>query len=394
MVEHRQQTSCSTTRSKRHMRYLLLALVLCFTFLPMHKEVEAQPTAPQAAASLTKRLVNPTSGRVEIDQEMVFEIKISNTGSKRLDVIPLGDSFDPTYLRFVRASVNGQAADPDQQLPNLIAWNDLTQLAHVGDLAPGDSITIQTTFLALAATEAGGGLSPTTPSGPPGTPLPGTVTAYPDVGEAVRDVVPEARGLAVVELVPVPVRVRPGGVACLGTAGDVQRTAAGPLEGLGTLGGGEVELFERRAGGDVAVRAIAGGRPGDAHLAEHRDRGGVTDLRDGRCLARRAEDGDARSDDQSKGDQDRTESWELQSLHGFHVRILPAGAKVSSKVAVQVVHVDHDGCLRASARVRTAPVPSKADPIAPPPRPSSAYRHRPLISAAPYPSSGFPFTGP
>lgn len=179
MVEHRQQTSCSTTRSKRHMRYLLLALVLCFTFLPMHKEAEAQPTAPQAAVSLTKRLVNPTSGRVEIDQEMVFEIKISNTGSKRLDVIPLGDSFDPTYLRFVRASVNGQAADPDQQLPNLIAWNDLTQLAHVGDLAPGDSITIQTTFLALAATEAGGGLSPTTPSGPPGTPLPGTTVPGP-----------------------------------------------------------------------------------------------------------------------------------------------------------------------------------------------------------------------
>lgn len=177
MVKHRQQKSCSATRSKRHTIYLLVALILAFTLIPMHQEAEAQTTTPRAAVSLNKRVVSPASGRVEIGQEVIFEIEISNPGNKRLDVIPLGDSFDPTYLRFLRASINGQAASPDQQQPNLIAWDDLTQLAQVGDLAPGGRITIQTTFLALAETRAGGGLSPTTPSGPLGTPLPGTTVA-------------------------------------------------------------------------------------------------------------------------------------------------------------------------------------------------------------------------
>src|SRR5690606_25700435 len=114
-----------------------------------------------------------------------------------------------------------------------------------------------------------------------GTPLRGPVTAHADVGEGVLDVVADAGVLAEVQLVAVPVRVRAGGVAGLRAAGDVQRAAAGPREGLGALGGGQVELIGGCAGGGVAVGAVARGRPGDAGLAEHRGGLGVADLRDG-----------------------------------------------------------------------------------------------------------------
>lgn len=111
---------------------------------------------------------------------------------------------------------------------------------------------------------------------PPGTG--GAVTAYTDVGEDVVDVVGEAGRLGEVELVAVPVRVGAAGVPRLGAAGDVQRAARGALEGLGALGGGQVELVERGAGGDVAVGAAAGGRPGDSGGAEPGGGLGVREL--------------------------------------------------------------------------------------------------------------------
>ena len=98
--------------------------------------------------SVTKAFDVPvgTPIKVEVGDVVTFTVTVENTGGTPLTEIPLTDTFDPTYLRFLRADVA-----PDSTASGTLSWTDLT---GSGSLAPGSSLTIRVTFEALAETSS------------------------------------------------------------------------------------------------------------------------------------------------------------------------------------------------------------------------------------------------
>lgn len=89
---------------------------------------------------LDKALIAPGA----VDGIVTYTIRLTNTGPSTLDIIPLFDNFDSTYLKFLRA-------EPTQSLTStgFIRWNDLTVPAPNGfgiNLVPADSFLITTVF--------------------------------------------------------------------------------------------------------------------------------------------------------------------------------------------------------------------------------------------------------
>jgi len=86
-----------------------------------------------------KKLVQ---GASNIGENVIFEIKITNTGETTLVTIPLKDTYDPTKLSYVSASI-----PPDQIVPaGTLTWNNL------GPLLQSGSKTITLTFKVLEYT--------------------------------------------------------------------------------------------------------------------------------------------------------------------------------------------------------------------------------------------------
>ena len=86
-----------------------------------------------------------TPVKVEVGDVVTFTIRVENTGGVPLALIPLEDTFDPTYLRFLRADPAADATGA-----GTLSWNDLT---GSGSLAPGQAITVRVVFEALAETD-------------------------------------------------------------------------------------------------------------------------------------------------------------------------------------------------------------------------------------------------
>jgi len=92
------------------------------------------------------------SGSYRVGEEITFTVQITNVGTVDIVTLPLTDTYDPTYLAFVRA-------DPtqDHHVAGTVAWDDLTAAPPNGfgvDLAPGNSFTVRVVFDAVAATAA------------------------------------------------------------------------------------------------------------------------------------------------------------------------------------------------------------------------------------------------
>ncbi len=121
---------------------------------------QVQVTAPAAGVghanfglarpsfSLSKTFDVPpgTPVKVEVGDVVTFTVQVQNTGGVALTQIPLTDTFDATYLRFLRAD-----PAPDSAGTGSLAWNDVT---GSGSLAPGQSITVKVVFEALAETDS------------------------------------------------------------------------------------------------------------------------------------------------------------------------------------------------------------------------------------------------
>jgi len=102
---------------------------------------------PNVAVSKTFDVPIGAPVKVEVGDTITFTVQVENTGGVPLTVVPLSDTYDPTYLEFVRATVS-----PDSTTPaGTLTWNDLT---GSGDLAPGASITVKVVFRALAETSS------------------------------------------------------------------------------------------------------------------------------------------------------------------------------------------------------------------------------------------------
>lgn len=79
-----------------------------------------------------------TPGVVALGDEITFTIRMTNTGSSGLSIVPVQDVFDPTYLSFVRADPK-----PDQMTENTLQWSNPI---NNGSLAPGLTRTLTVTF--------------------------------------------------------------------------------------------------------------------------------------------------------------------------------------------------------------------------------------------------------
>jgi uncharacterized repeat protein (TIGR01451 family) len=85
-------------------------------------------------------------GIVTVGQELTYTINVINIGKTTLTVVPLQDTYDTTYLEFLRAS-----PEPDDAtVPGTLKWVDLT---GAGTLESLDEISITVTFRALASTD-------------------------------------------------------------------------------------------------------------------------------------------------------------------------------------------------------------------------------------------------
>lgn len=99
-------------------------------------------TVPNVAIS--KTLI---SGAAVVGSQVEFSIVITNTGNTVIDVLPLEDIYDPTYLQFLSATPAESSV-----AGGVIRWNDLTTTA--GNLAVGASTSVTVRFTALKVTDS------------------------------------------------------------------------------------------------------------------------------------------------------------------------------------------------------------------------------------------------
>lgn len=99
--------------------------------------------AGQPEIAISKELSSGEPGYV--GEEVVFTIRITNTGESLIDVLPLQDWYDPDLLQFVSST-----PAPSSSVPGVLTWNDLT--LTLGNVAPDGSVQVTLRFLALQAT--------------------------------------------------------------------------------------------------------------------------------------------------------------------------------------------------------------------------------------------------
>ena len=95
---------------------------------------------------ISKTLTTP--GPFYVGQTVDFSIRVTNTGKTTITELPLQDLYDPTTLGYLGAT----PASDDNHDDGIIDWGDLT--TSLGDLAPGNSLTVAVRFRALQATSS------------------------------------------------------------------------------------------------------------------------------------------------------------------------------------------------------------------------------------------------
>jgi fimbrial isopeptide formation D2 family protein/uncharacterized repeat protein (TIGR01451 family) len=114
---------------------------------PTPDDNQSSVTTPVSAYQISKTLLDPASGLAGVNDTVRFSIVVTNTGDTVLLTVPLTDTYDPTVLQFVSATMA-----PDSATAGTLNWNDLT---GAGSLAPGQTITVDVTFTALTPTAKG-----------------------------------------------------------------------------------------------------------------------------------------------------------------------------------------------------------------------------------------------
>lgn len=103
---------------------------------------------------LTKENISdPTLVGVRQGDDVVFQVRVLNNGDVPLVLVPMRDTFDPTYLLYDTSSLapNVSAA----QGGNTVEWNDLTGANPTGfgrRLPPGDEFSITLNFIGIQDT--------------------------------------------------------------------------------------------------------------------------------------------------------------------------------------------------------------------------------------------------
>jgi len=96
-----------------------------------------------------KRLVQQPgepAGVVAVGVEITYTIRITNTGTTALAIVPLQDLYDANYLTFVRANPT-----PDTTSTGAVGW---ANLVGAGMLPPGSALSVTVTFQTRQATDS------------------------------------------------------------------------------------------------------------------------------------------------------------------------------------------------------------------------------------------------
>ncbi|UCE20199.1 MAG: choice-of-anchor D domain-containing protein, partial [Gemmatimonadota bacterium] len=106
---------------------------------PNQDDANLTVTIPSASYLLTKTLVSPSDGTAQVGEMIVFQISITNTGGSTMTAVPLSDTYNPSCLGYISASVA-----PSSQSGGSIEWTNL------GPLTPSASMTVTLGFTALS----------------------------------------------------------------------------------------------------------------------------------------------------------------------------------------------------------------------------------------------------
>jgi uncharacterized repeat protein (TIGR01451 family) len=98
--------------------------------------------------TLTKTLNTPVP--VRTGSAITYTIRITNTGSTWLTVLPMRDVYSTTYLTYGKDGQFATPASNDNVDDGQIDWSDLT--LTLGDVRPGQSVSVIVTFTAKADT--------------------------------------------------------------------------------------------------------------------------------------------------------------------------------------------------------------------------------------------------
>ena len=104
----------------------------------------ADVTVTAPGATLSKSLAPWQVDTVAEGDSVAFRLVLANSGDTVIPVASLVDTYDAAALQFVSAGIA-----PDSVVPGTLTWDDL------GSLDPGDSVTIDATFTALAKPVSG-----------------------------------------------------------------------------------------------------------------------------------------------------------------------------------------------------------------------------------------------
>ena len=97
-----------------------------------------------------KECTSHPNGIADVGDTVTFALKVTNNGTNPIDILPLTDGYDTTYLSFLSATPSPNNTADDGQLD----WSDLT--TTLGNVGPGQSVTVTVNFISKAPT------SPTT----------------------------------------------------------------------------------------------------------------------------------------------------------------------------------------------------------------------------------------
>lgn len=104
---------------------------------------DASVTITNPAHTVTKTLLSPNPGPADIGDDVVFRIQVQNTGDTAIATLPLEDAYSGANFDYVSATLAPGATGSGSLL-----WTDIT---GAGNLAPGNSITIDVTLRAKGA---------------------------------------------------------------------------------------------------------------------------------------------------------------------------------------------------------------------------------------------------
>ncbi len=99
---------------------------------------------PDSRFMVTKVLLSPSPVRPQ--EAIQFSIRITNTGATQFMTLPLADTYDVTYIKYV----SGTPASVDNNDDGVINWTDL--LSSRGPLLPGQGVEVIVNFIALKDT--------------------------------------------------------------------------------------------------------------------------------------------------------------------------------------------------------------------------------------------------